>query len=571
MAAGPSLKSEGRTMCCDARVDGRTIGQVLSETARRFPDRDAVVFCQSGVRMSWRQFDEKVDEVARGLLALGMQPGDHFGLWATNWPEWVLLQFATARTGIVLVTINPAYQSAELEYTLAQSEVRGLALIARFKSSNYDDILSRFCPEIAAARRGRLHCQRLARLEALIRIGATPHPGMLSWEELCSMGANVSRSDWEAATRAPRPADPVNLQYTSGTTGKPKGALLTHRNLLLNAFYAGLHQRLDETDRICLPVPLYHCFGCVLGSLAAAVHGAALVFPCESFQPAETLAAIQTERCTSLYGVPTMFLAILEHEDFPRRDVTSLRTGIMAGSPCPIELMKRVTEEMGAAEITIGYGQTEASPLITMTQPDDPLQKRVATVGRVLPGVEAKIVSPGTGVPVEDGVSGELCTRGHNVMLGYYNQPEATAQAIDERGWLHTGDLASREPDGYFRITGRLKDTIIRGGENISPREIEELLYEHPAVEDVQVVGVPDARLGEEVVACIRRRPHVEVEEEDVRQFCRSRLAYFKVPRYVWFVEKYPTTITGKIQKFKLREWAIRQFGLEEADGVRTA
>lgn len=558
-------------MPCDPWVDGKTIGQVLSATARQFPDRDAIVFCRSGVRWSWQQFDERVNEVARGLLALGMQRGDHFGLWATNRPEWVLLQFATARIGVVLVTINPAYQSAELEYTLAQSEVRGLALIAQFKSSNYDDILSRLCPEIAAPRHGRLHCQRLPDLESLIRIGDLPHPGMLPWDELCSMGAQVPQTAWEAATRMPRPEDPINLQYTSGTTGKPKGALLTHRNLLLNAFYAGHRQRLDEMDRICLPVPLYHCFGCVLGSLAAAIRGCAMVFPGESFQPAETLAAIETQRCTSVYGVPTMFLAMLEHEDFPRRNVASLRTGIMAGSPCPIELMKRVTSQMGVAEITIGYGQTEASPLITMTQPDDPLQKRVGTVGRVLPGVEAKIVSPGTGAQVEDGVPGELCTRGHNVMLGYYNQPEATADAIDENGWLHTGDLAIRESDGYFRITGRLKDMIIRGGENISPREIEELLYRHPAVEDVQVVGVPDVRLGEEIVACIRRRPNAELEEEDVRQFCRRRLAYFKVPCYVWFVETYPTTITGKIQKFKLRQWAIRHFGLEDADGMQTA
>jgi fatty-acyl-CoA synthase len=552
-------------------VDGQTIGNVLSVTAERFHDRDAMVFCQPGVRMTWGEFDEAVNEAARGLLALGFRHGDHFGVWSTNWPEWVLLQFAAARIGVVLVTINPAYRPAELAYAVRQSNIRGLALIDRFKTTDYDAILTDICPEVASVRDEILRSPQFPRLQTLVRMRGADHPGMISWQTLCQVGQSISNETLRQAAAGLKPDDPINLQYTSGTTGNPKGALLTHRNLLLNAYYAGEFQRLDASDRICIPVPLYHCFGCVLGTLCAAVHGAAMVFPNEGFVADATLAAIEAERCTALYGVPTMFIAQLEHADFARRDTSSLRTGIMAGSPCPIELMKRVTTEMGAREITIGYGQTEASPLITMTRTDDPLEQRVGTVGRVLPGVEARIVDPASGNTVLDGVSGELCTRGHNVMLGYYNEPELTAKAIDPEGWLHTGDLALRQPDGYFRITGRLKDMIIRGGENISPREIEELLYQHPAVEDVQVVGVPDRRFGEEVLACIRRRPDTEVTAEDIRGFCRSQLAHFKTPRYVWFVSTFPTTVTGKIQKYKLREMAIQQFGLQDIANVETA
>ncbi len=551
--------------------EGRTIGQVLAETAERFPVRDALVFCQAGLRLSWKSFDEEVNRVARGLLGLGFQRGDHFGVWATNWPEWVLLQFATARIGVVLVTINPSYRPAELAYTLAQSEIRGLALIEQFKSSNYDQILAEICPELATAVPGELHSKRFPRLRHIVRLRGANHPSMYTWEDFCAAGTAVSDSVWEDALRAVHATDPINLQYTSGTTGNPKGALLTHRGLLANAYYAAECQKFDEQDRICIPVPLYHCFGCVLGTLCAVVSGAAMVFPHESFHPAATLAALEAERCTAVYGVPTMFIALFEQPDLSERDTSSLRTGIMAGSPCPIELMKRVTQELGCREITIGYGQTEASPLITMTRTDDPLAKRVGTVGRVLPGVEAKVIDPASGATVADGASGELCTRGHNVMLGYYREPELTAAAIDGDGWLHTGDMALREPDGYFRITGRLKDMIIRGGENISPREIEELLHEHPDVEDVQVTAVPDRRFGEEIVACIRRRRSATVSEDDIREFCRARLAHFKTPRYVWFVDSFPTTVTGKIQKYKLREMAIAHFGLQDAAAVETA
>ncbi len=552
-------------------VDGLTIGQVLKQTALRVGSRDAVVFPQAQYRATWAEFDQTVERVARGLMALGFERGDHFGVWSTNWPEWVILQFATARIGVVLVTINPAYRPAELEFALAQSDVRGLALIEEFRASHYFEMLEQVCPEVKSSVPGELHSDRFPRLKCVIRLRGREHPGMLPWSELERLGEQVPLSDLEDRKRQLTPDDPINLQYTSGTTGRPKGALLTHRNLLLNAFYAAECQRFDERDRICIPVPLYHCFGCVLGSLCSVVHGATMVFPSEGYAPDSTLDAIEAEHCTAVYGVPTMFIAELEHPTFPQRDMSSLRTGIMAGSPCPLELMKRVEKEMGAREITIAYGQTEASPLITMTRTDDPIEKRVGTVGRALPGVEVKIVDPETGATLPDNVSGDLCTRGHNVMLGYYNMPDRTAEAIDADGWLHTGDFALRQPDGYFRITGRLKDLIIRGGENIAPREIEELLFQIPAVEDVQVVGVPDRKFGEEILAWIKLRQGHKLDEQTVHDYCHAHLAHFKTPRYVKFVDSFPTTVTGKIQKFKIRELAIQELGLEDVARIETA
>jgi fatty-acyl-CoA synthase len=554
-----------------AWVDGLTIGQALRETARRFADRDALVFPELGVRDSWAEFDRTVDRVARGLLALGFRPGDHFAVWATNWPEWVLLQFATARAGVVLVTVNPAYRTGELKYALAHSDVRGLALIDRFKSSDYFAMLREVCPELETSEPGRLDSAAFPRLKWVVRIRGPEQPGMLAWSDLLAAGDTVSPDELAEIEPQLKPDDAINLQYTSGTTGLPKGALLTHRNLLLNAFHAGNGLELTEADRICVPVPLYHCFGCVLGTMVAAVHGAAMVFPHESFDAAATLRAIEAERCTALYGVPTMFLAQLEHPDFAKTDTSSLRTGIMSGAPCPIELMRRVTQRMGAREITIAYGQTEASPLITMANIDSPLEVRVGTVGRPLPGIEVKIIDPHSGASLPDGQSGELCARGHNVMLGYYKMPEQTAAAIDADGWLHTGDLAMRQPDGNLRITGRLKDTIIRGGENISPREIEELLFTHPAVENVQIVGVPDAKYGEEVLAWIKLRSGHALTEGEVRDFCRRNLAHFKTPRYVKFVVEFPTTVTGKIQKYKIREQAVIDLNLADAAATETA
>jgi len=552
-------------------IAGLTLGATLRQTARRFAGRPAIVFPQAEVRLNWGEFDQAVDRVARGLLAIGFQRGDHFGVWSTNWPEWVILQFATARIGVVLVTINPAYRPAELQYVLAQADLRGLALIERFRSSNYVEMLREVCPEVDACRPGALRSATCPRLQWIVCMRGSEHSGMLAWRELEAAGEGLAAVRLEEMERQLQPDDPINLQYTSGTTGAPKGALLSHRNLLWNAFYAGECQRLDAHDRICVPVPLYHCFGCVLAVTCAVVHGAALVFPRESFDPKATLEAIDAERCTAIYGVPTMFIVELEHRDASRGSDSSMRTGIMAGSPCPIELMRRVVREMGAGEITIAYGQTETSPLITMTRTDDPLEKRVGTVGRPIPGVEVKIVDMLTGQPLPDGQPGELCCRGHNVMLGYYRMPEATARAIDADGWLHTGDLGLRQPDGYFRITGRIREIIVRGGENIAPRELEELLYQHPKVEQVAVVGVPDRRFGEEILAWIRLRAGQSAAEQEIRDFCRAHLAHFKTPRYVKFVDRFPTTVTGKVQKYKIRQQAIEELGLGDATAVETA
>ncbi|MFG0263260.1 MAG: AMP-binding protein [Novipirellula sp. JB048] len=552
-------------------VEGRTIGQVLAETAQRYPDDDAFVFCADQLRMSWSEFDAKVNRLARGLLALGFAPGDHFGVWATNVPAWVLLQFATARIGVVLVNINPSYQANELKYAIGQSEVRGLALIDQFKTSNFIAMLCQACPEIAAARSAPIRSETFPKLQWVIALRGDPQPFALTWAELESRAEAVAQQRVDEIARGLSPHDAINIQYTSGTTRHPKGATLSHRNVLLNAFYAGECQRLGHLDRVCLPVPLYHCFGCVLGTLVCAVHGAAMIFPAECFSAQTTLAAIEQQRCTALYGVPTMFIAELEHPDYPQRDLSSLRTGIMAGSPCPIELMKRVTGEMGASEITIGYGQTEASPLITQTRTDDPIELRVSSVGRPIPGFEAKIVDPDSGQTLADGEQGEFCGRGHGVMIGYYNMPDRTAAAIDDEGWLHTGDLGIRQPNGYYRITGRLHDMIIRGGENIYPREIEERLYEHPAVEEVQVVGVPDRRFGEQVLAWVKLKHDHTASETELTEFCRTSLARFKVPYYWKFVDRFPTTVTGKIQKFKIREQAISDLGLQEVAKIETA
>ena len=551
-------------------VDGLTIGQVLQQTAERNPAGDAIVFPEASARFTWEELNAAANDVARGLIAIGFRAGDHLGVWSTNWPEWIILQFAAARIGVVLVTVNPSYRPSELEYALAQSEIRGLALIDGYKKLDYFQMLEEICPELAGSTPGKLRSARFPKLEWIIRMRGRQHPAMLDWQQLIEAGRTVTIPIAEFE-RGLSPNDPINLQYTSGTTGHPKGALLTHRNLLLNGYYSGQRQKLGDSDRICIPVPLYHCFGCVLGTMCAVVWGSAMVIPYESFNVEETLKAIEAERCTAIYGVPTMFIAELEHPTYALRDTSSLRTGIMAGSPCPIELMKRVVKDMGAREITIGYGQTEASPLITQTCTDDTLEHRVGTVGSVLPGIEVRIVDIDSGLPVPDGHSGELCCRGHNVMLGYFNQPDLTAQAIDPEGWLHTGDLAVRHSDGYYRITGRFKDMIIRGGENIAPREIEELLYQHPKVLDVQIVGVPDRKYGEEVAAWIKLREGTTAEAEEIREFCRAHLAHFKTPRYVKFVDSFPTTVTGKIQKFRIREQAIIDLGLQAVAAIETA
>ncbi len=548
-----------------------TIGQVLRETAKNFPDHDAVIFRYPHWRRNWLEFDQEVDLVARALLASGLRCGDHFGVWATNVPEWVLLQFATARIGVVLVTINPSYRPNELAFTLRQSDVKGLALIDQFKTTDYFSSLQQVVPELSLHQPGMLASQHFPHLKWVIALRGVAPAGTISWSEFLKLSHTVSAEQLASAEAQTKCTDPINIQYTSGTTGAPKGAMLSHRNILLNAYYAGLSQQFDAQDRLCIPVPLYHCFGCVLGTLCSIVHCVTMIFPSEGFQAGAVLEAIELEGCTAVYGVPTMFIAMLEHADFPQRRLSTLRTGIMAGSPCPIEVMKRVTGEMGAQQMTIGYGQTEASPLITQTRADDSLELRVGTVGRTLPGVEAKIVDPETGLDLDDMQRGELCSRGHNVMLGYYHSPEKTAEAIDAQGWLHTGDLAMREPNGYYRITGRLKDLIIRGGENVFPREIEEQLYAHPAIQDVQVIGVPDRKFGEEVMAWVRLREGKTAQEEELKSFCKTRLAHFKVPRYWKFVESFPTTVTGKVQKYKMREISIVELGLQEAANIETA
>jgi len=552
-------------------VDGLTIGQVLRQTAKRLKHQDAVVFPNLDWRITWKEFDHQVDLVAKSLIAQGFRRGDHFGIWATNIPAWVLLQFATARIGVVLVTINPSYRTEELSFVVDQADLKGLALIDHYKTTHYSDSLLQAVPELVHAKPGELSSPRFPKLKTVISLRGEAIRGSLAWDHFLSLSESVSDESLHLAERDLSCSDPINIQYTSGTTGAPKGAMLSHRNILLNAYFAGQGQAFSSTDRLCVPVPLYHCFGCVLGTLCGIVHGVTMVFPAETFQASQTMLAIEHEKCTAVYGVPTMFIAMLEHTEYPSRDLKSLRTGIMAGSPCPIELMRKVTEQMGASQMTIGYGQTEASPLITQTRIDDPIELRVGTVGRVLEGVEVKIVDPATGKTLGFNESGELCARGHNVMSGYYMLPEKTSQAVDEHGWLHTGDLALQEPNGYFRITGRIKDLVIRGGENIFPREIEEVLYRHPSIKEVQVIGVPDRKFGEEVMAWVSFRDGCEATVEELKSFCKERLAYFKVPHYWKITDQFPTTVTGKIQKYRMREISIQELGLQAVANIETA
>lgn len=539
---------------------------MLRETARNSPQADALVFPQLDLRWNYAQLDADVERVARGLMALGVEKGNHVAVWATNWPQWVLLQFATARVGAVLVTVNPAYRSSELGYVLKQADVDTLFLLDQFRKSDYFAMLAEAAPELSDCEPGEIHLKDFPRLRHVVALRGTPSGGVMDWDGFLKSGEAISDQALAEQENSLDPSDAINIQFTSGTTGFPKGATLTHRNLLLNAYYIGECQQFTAADRICIPVPFYHCFGCVLGVLGAAVRGAAMIIPAEHFDASATLEAIEAERATSIYGVPTMFIALLDEPTASSRDLSSLRTGIMAGSPCPIEVMQRVVDDLGAREITIAYGLTEASPVITQTRTDDPLELRVKTVGQPIPDVEVKIIDPETGATLGDDRQGELCTRGHVVMLGYYNMPDATTAAIDADGWLHSGDLAVRMPNGYYRISGRIKDMICRGGENIYPREIEEYLYTHPAVQAVAVVGVPDPKYVEELATWIKLSPDATLSEEEIREFCRTNLAHYKVPRYVKFVTEFPQTVTGKIQKFKIRESMIKELGLKEAE-----
>jgi fatty-acyl-CoA synthase len=545
-------------------IDGLTIGQVLAETARRFAHREAIVFPQAGVRMRYAEFATAVADAAKGLIALGVRPGEHVGIWATNIPEWVLLQYAAASIGVVLVTINPAYRALELSYTIGQSDIVALFLTDRFKTSEYYSIFAEICPEIAAASGGRVNSTAFSRLRRAVAMKGHPPSGFLHWKDMIAAGRAIPDHELDPIAGTLKASDAINIQYTSGTTGFPKAAMLTHRNILMNAWYITEMQAITENDRMCVQVPFYHCFGCVMGSLGAIVRGAAIVVPAEYFDARASLETVETERCTIIYGVPTMFVAMLEEESLHRRNLKSLRSGIMAGSSCPIEVMRKVIDVMGCRGITIAYGQTETSPVLTQSSLTDPIEVRVQNSR---PGF-ARRGDPDrrsrTGKDLPDGERGELWARGHGTMLGYCKNPEATAATIDHDGWVHTGDLAIRRADGCYKIAGRLKDMIIRGGENIYPREIEEFLFTHSAVAQVAAFGVPDPKYGEELCVWVQLRPGHTATADDIRAFCKENVAHYKVPRYVKFVTEFPTTVSGKIQKFKMREIMCAELNLKD-------
>jgi len=550
---------------------GRTIDEVLSKSAARFSHGEALVVCHQGVRLTYAELQSKVRQTAKGLLALGVRKGDRVGIWACNCEEWVLTQFATAAIGAILVNINPAYGTRELAYALKQSGTHTLVFHSHFKHSNYPAMLEEICPEVAQCRQGRLRARNLPRLRRLIFLGEGQKHDWLLWQALSVLAQSVSDESLAVRQAELTFEDAINIQYTSGTTGFPKGVVLTHHNLVNNALFIGNSMNLSDRDRICIPVPFYHCFGMVLGNLTAILAGATMVIPSATFDAAHALSAVERERCTALYGVPSMFIAELEHPEFARFRLGTLRTGIMAGSPCPIEVMKKVVEKMHCREMTIAYGQTESSPVITQTCVDDSIERRVATVGRALPHTEVKIVDPNSRRIVPRGQPGELCSRGYLIMKGYHRNRKATSEAIDSDGWLHTGDLAVMNTDGYVNITGRARDMIIRGGENIYPREIEEFLYTHPKISDAQVIGVPDRKFGEEVMAWIRLKEGETSTVEELRAFCKGKIAHYKVPRFFKFVTEYPMTISGKVQKYRMREIAIQELGLQELTNIQTA
>ena len=545
-----------------------TIGGALDAAAERWGDRDALVARHQQLRFSYRELRDEADRAARALIALGVQRGERVGIWSGNRAEWMITQYGAAKAGAVLVNINPAYRLRELEYALTQSGVSVLVAARRFRSTDYVETLLGLMPELGATGTGPLQAQRVPALRRVVYLGTDADPGGITWVEFLDLGNRIAAHDLEAREMALQFDDPVNIQYTSGTTGSPKGATLSHHNILNNGYFVGEVLRYTDRDRICLPVPFYHCFGCVLGNMAAVTHGSAIVIPGESFDPEATLRAIDAERCTSIYGVPTMFIAQLDHPSFGEVQLETLRTGIMAGAPCPIDVMRQVIGRMHVPQVTICYGMTETSPVSFQSETDDPIELRVSTVGRVLPHLECKIVDPDTGVVVPRGTPGELCTRGYAVMLGYWNDAAATAHAIDAARWMHTGDLAVMNDEGYVSITGRIKDMIIRGGENIYPREIEEFLHTHEKISDVQVIGVPDHKYGEEVCAWIRLREGVTATEEEFREFCRDQIASYKIPRYVRFTSEFPMTVTGKVQKFKMREMTVAELALARVTDV---
>jgi fatty-acyl-CoA synthase len=536
----------------DKKLLGETIGAFFDRAVETWRDREALVVRQQNVRWSWGELGRRVDDLAAGLLSLGLERGDRVGIWAPNRSEWTLAQFATAKAGLILVNVNPAYRRSELEYAMNKVECKALILAPALKTSNYLEITDDL-----------VKANKLPHLKHIVRLGAEKTPGMLNFDDVATAGGNAERM--KLADLGPKLQfdDAINIQFTSGTTGHPKGATLSHHNILNNGYFVAEGLKLTPADRLCIPVPLYHCFGMVMGNLGCLTHGATMVYPAEAFDPLATLQAVAEERCTALFGVPTMFIAQLDHPEFARFDLRSLRTGIMAGSPCPIEVMKKVQSQMNMGEVTIAYGMTETSPVSTQCATDDPVERRVSTVGQVLPHIEIKIVDP-EGKAVPRGETGEFCTRGYSVMKGYWNDAEKTRDAIDEAGWMRTGDLATMDAEGYVNIVGRLKDMVIRGGENVYPREIEEFLYSHPKIQDVQVIGVPDPRYGEEICAWIKLKAAQTATPEEIREFCKGQIAHYKIPRYIEFVPEFPMTITGKIQKFVMREQTIKKLGLKK-------
>ncbi|EFH86833.1 AMP-binding protein [Ktedonobacter racemifer] len=555
----------------DIPLLGLTIGDMFDQTVASYPDHLALIAHAQQIRWTYRELHEQVERCARGLMSLGIEKGDRVGIWSLNRAEWCVTQFATAKIGAILVNINPAYRLHELEYALKQSGCSALVISPAFKSSNYPEMVMALTPELVTCEPGALQSARLPALHTVICMGEDATEGMFSWEALLKRAEQVGIDQLYARQRTLEFDDPINVQYTSGTTGFPKGATLSHHNILNNGYFVARLQNFTHEDKLCIPVPLYHCFGMVMGNLGCVTHGATMVYPSESFDPLAVLQAVQEEQCTALYGVPTMFIAELEHPDFHTFDLVSLRTGVMAGSPCPIEVMRNVINRMHMSQVEICYGMTETAPVSVQSRLDSPFEKRVATVGQIHPHLEIKIVNPESGQIVPQGIPGELCTRGYSVMLGYWDNPEATQAAIDQARWMHTGDLATMDEEGYINIVGRIKDMIIRGGENIYPREIEEFLYTHPQVSDVQVIGVPDERYGEEIAAWIKLKPGASVSQEDLRAFCLGKIAHYKIPRYIKFVDAYPMTISGKIQKYLMRQQAIAELGLQDAASIETA
>lgn len=544
---------------------GMTIGDKFDEIAATYPDNDALIVRHQGLRYTYRQLKEAVDQAARAFLAIGVKRGDRVGMWSPNCAQWTITQFATAKVGAILVNINPAYRLHELEYALNQSEASFLVTADTFKSSNYTEMLFELAPELKASAEGQLKSMKLPHLKGIVNLADTKFDGMWRWDDFVNMAEIISADKLASVQSELQFDDPINIQYTSGTTGFPKGATLSHHNILNNGYFVAESMNFTDQDRLVIPVPLYHCFGMVMGNLGCVTHGATMIYPDEGFEPKSVLQTVAEERATAVYGVPTMFIAELDHPEFSQFDLSSLRTGIMAGSICPAEVMKAVNNKMHMEEVQIAYGMTETSPVSTQTAANDPFDKRVTTVGRTQPHLETKIVDAATGNVVARGEIGELCTRGYSVMLKYWNNEEATRKSIDEAGWMHTGDLATMDDEGYIQIVGRIKDMVIRGGENVYPKEIEEFLYTHPAISDVQVTGVPDKKYGEELIAWIKLHPTADpVSADELREFCKGKITHFKIPRYFKFVDAFPMTVTGKIQKFKMREISIAELGLDD-------